>query len=286
MCMKWIVNILGLLIVLFTQTSNALCASNSTLEEALHQDNLDCLNEAYPDLALRFIHTRDGKRWLRPKTGLDILYSSPSRARSRQELLDNSTVYESLAMPYTPGADWNVPEEASPGRARSYGLLRALYGAGKDIVERRLKKVSIGGQQVVFASRAAPALEKVALDLEVLLKARPELEEYIAPLASYAWRAIAQTRRLSSHAFGIAIDLNPDKGPYWQWSGGPHPGKDAYPSEIVEIFERHGFIWGGKWHHYDMMHFEYRPELFCVAKKRQAREQAVQPGSDALPQEE
>jgi hypothetical protein len=33
------------------------------------------------------------------------------------------------------------------------------------------------------------------------------------------------------------------------------------PQEIVDIFERHGFIWGGKWYHYDTMHFEYRPEL-------------------------
>ena len=23
----------------------------------------------------------------------------------------------------------------------------------------------------------------------------------------------------------------------------------------------HGFIWGGKWYHYDTMHFEFRPEL-------------------------
>ncbi|MDP3291618.1 MAG: M15 family metallopeptidase, partial [Sulfuricurvum sp.] len=30
----------------------------------------------------------------------------------------------------------------------------------------------------------------------------------------------------------------------------------------------HGFIWGGRWYHYDTMHFEYRPELLassCVA---------------------
>src|SRR5690242_16362928 len=26
-------------------------------------------------------------------------------------------------------------------------------------------------------------------------------------------------------------------------------------------FEQHGFIWGGRWAHYDTMHFEYRPEL-------------------------
>jgi peptidoglycan LD-endopeptidase CwlK len=27
------------------------------------------------------------------------------------------------------------------------------------------------------------------------------------------------------------------------------------------VFEKHGFIWGAKWYHYDTMHFEYRPEL-------------------------
>ncbi len=37
--------------------------------------------------------------------------------------------------------------------------------------------------------------------------------------------------------------------------------RDKYPKEIVEVFEKHGFIWGGKWSHYDLMHFEYRPEL-------------------------
>ncbi|MBP9613702.1 MAG: M15 family metallopeptidase, partial [Sulfurospirillum sp.] len=26
--------------------------------------------------------------------------------------------------------------------------------------------------------------------------------------------------------------------------------------------EKYGFVWGGRWYHYDTMHFEYRPELF------------------------
>ena len=35
---------------------------------------------------------------------------------------------------------------------------------------------------------------------------------------------------------------------------------------LVEIMERHGFIWGGKWHHFDGMHFEYRPELILYSR--------------------
>jgi len=33
------------------------------------------------------------------------------------------------------------------------------------------------------------------------------------------------------------------------------------PQSVVDAFERQGFIWGGKWNHYDTMHFEYRPEF-------------------------
>ena len=40
----------------------------------------------------------------------------------------------------------------------------------------------------------------------------------------------------------------------------------AYPREIVAAFEAQGFIWGGKWYHYDIMHFEYRPELLAKAR--------------------
>ena len=35
---------------------------------------------------------------------------------------------------------------------------------------------------------------------------------------------------------------------------------------IIAIFESEGFIWGGRWWHYDTMHFEYRPEILCYAR--------------------
>ncbi|MBL7542763.1 MAG: M15 family metallopeptidase [Bdellovibrionaceae bacterium] len=53
------------------------------------------------------------------------------------------------------------------------------------------------------------------------------------------------------------------------------PSQTPYiPTDIVNTFEKHDFIWGGKWNDYDTMlryyatilcydtmHFEYRPEL-------------------------
>ena len=57
------------------------------------------------------------------------------------------------------------------------------------------------------------------------------------------------------------------------------PYKNRIPHRIVEIFERHGFIWGGKWYHYDTMHFEYRPELLRGRRnRRKLRSQELQNG--------
>ena len=57
---------------------------------------------------------------------------------------------------------------------------------------------------------------------------------------------------------------------YWLWQKPGPDGllvpKNRMPMEVVEAFERHGFIWGGRWHHYDTMHFEYRPELLLGAR--------------------
>ena len=70
----------------------------------------------------------------------------------------------------------------------------------------------------------------------------------------------------------MTLDINAEKSEYWQWDlkaqGIPISEEAALayrntvPWEIVEIFEKHEFVWGGKWYHYDTMHFEYRPELF------------------------
>ncbi len=84
------------------------------------------------------------------------------------------------------------------------------------------------------------------------------------------WRTISGTNRLSAHSFGIAIDINVDYADYWKWNQ-QDESKIEYnnriPQKIIGIFERNGFIWGGKWYHYDIMHFEYRPELLITSNK-------------------
>ena len=64
------------------------------------------------------------------------------------------------------------------------------------------------------------------------------------------------------HSLAAAIDINTAYAAYWLWPRAA--AADILPAQIINIFERHGFIWGGKWLHYDTMHFEYRPELLGV----------------------
>jgi len=88
------------------------------------------------------------------------------------------------------------------------------------------------------------------------------------PGGTFNYRYIAGTGQLSPHSFGIAIDLAKDDRDYWQWASRESGEKrlKEYPREIVSIFEKNYFIWGGKWGHFDILHFEYRPELILKSK--------------------
>jgi hypothetical protein len=57
---------------------------------------------------------------------------------------------------------------------------------------------------------------------------------------------------LSRHSWGAAIDINPSTNAF-----GATPTMDE---DIVEIFRRNGFAWGGTWLVPDGMHFEYVAE--------------------------
>jgi hypothetical protein len=95
----------------------------------------------------------------------------------------------------------------------------------------------------------------------------------IRSVSGLYWRKIARTQTLSFHAFGAAVDVvsaNPRHGEtYWLWARArdeewytrPLSRRHVPPASFVEVFEKHGFVWGGKWLFYDTIHFEYRPDV-------------------------
>lgn len=192
------------------------------------------------------------------------------RGKSPQERLDEADVEDMFHEVYRRG-DLFVPAYGEdPGRVRCDAFFRKMYGASKKQVRRHLVKVEWFGQSIPFTTvnHAADSLKAVQADI---LANAPHRVDYFRQSSSFYWRPVRGARRMSAHSYGIAIDLCTEYAHFWQWS---HPDKgesdeltyeNALPEDIVKIFEKHGFISGTKWYHYDTMHFEFRPELLLYA---------------------
>ena len=188
-------------------------------------------------------------------------------------LLDRPDIEDQFALAY-PSAFSRQPPPLNfdPGRFRNESFFVKMYGdCTKGEVARRLTTVAWlprrggGTLHVTTVNGIHHKLKSVSDELEHL----PEkLMRFLVPAAGgYVCRAIAGTSNRSAHAYGAAIDINATVGDYWRWqSQGTYQYRNRIPMEIVHIFEKHGFIWGGKWYHFDTMHFEYRPELLPFGK--------------------
>lgn len=229
-----------------------------------HADPLDTLVMSYPDkIARRDGNTlifRDGKR-------MDAGVSDP--LKPFDQLLRNASVLDQFRLAYPRGTDIAAPaKDFDPGRFRDEALFSALYGDCRKQKPDLVPVVWVGGEKILFAraNGAAAHLEAVAAEIE---KLAPTLRRAATPTAgTYACRPVKDTGRLSMHSYGAAIDLDLKYSNYWLWEAkgtANIPYRNAMPRQIVDIFERHGFIWGGRWYHYDTMHFEYRPELLAAA---------------------
>src|SRR5215475_6486321 len=258
----------------------ALAASVATAQAADDTSMiLDILVAAYPD----HLAGHDGKDVIF-KDGTRLPASDGRSGKSFDDLLDAPSILDQFAIPYPLGGDTHRPAlNEDPGRIRNEAFFRKLYGdCRRGEVAPRLKAVpwlaKRGGGTVMATTvnGVAERLTAVARDLDAL----PDtMTKYLVPSAGiYNCRPIAGTGRMSVHGYGAAIDLNASFGDYWLWakrrSGDIKSGefksgeiiwRNRIPAAIVETFEHHGFIWGGKWYHFDTFHFEYRPEIIARA---------------------
>lgn len=218
---------------------------------------------AYPDMVVSYADNR-----LKLADGTEIVYDD-GREKDFVTMLDHSDAEDMFAMKYS---RQSPPEYlADAGRSRCEPLFKAMYGSSAAEVRRHLVPVSWFGQRVDFTgvNGAADSLRAVAAELA----GHPELKPYLKSSGSFYWRKVRGAGRQSAHSYGIAFDIAVDKSDYWLWKNPKAAETDriAYhnriPSELVDIFERHGFIWGGAWYHYDTMHFEFRPEILIHSSR-------------------
>ncbi|MCM1377035.1 MAG: M15 family metallopeptidase [Clostridium sp.] len=220
---------------------------------------IQALQAAYPDFIGENAY-EDGKLIL--KDGTVIVYDDGTK-KGFEETLDNCDIEDM----FTPIYEVNTPPayQFDPGRQRNEELFKKMYGNNESAVRNNLVSVKWIGETVKFNSQngAADSLRAVAAELEH----HPELHRYLKSSGTFLWRPVRGTSRLSAHSYGIAFDVGVEHADYWRWKnpGANENSKVNYvnkiPHELVEIFERHGFIWGGAWYHFDTMHFEFRPDL-------------------------
>lgn len=211
---------------------------------------------------------RPPSRWgLRLPSG-QILPWDDGRAKSFEETLERPDLQDTLIMHYPVGPIVPVNEpNVDPGRLRHDELFKAAYGSSRAGVAAGIEELDFVGQDVEFHERAAAALARVSERLEALVDEDPTMAKYVTGElgGTFEWRVILNTNRLSVHSFGAAIDIRVQYTNYWEWAGADFEWENQIPQQIVDAFEAEKFIWGGRWYHYDTMHFEYRPELFDPA---------------------
>lgn len=199
-----------------------------------------------------------------------VLYDD-KKEKNREAKVSNSDLQDTLEEIYPLESIDKVLEGVDPGRSRCYSLLNGLYGGNRKEVEKNLSSISTLCGNITFNknARAGESLKKALNEAKELANNKNKINNFIFPISGgYNYRVIQDTGRLSPHAYAIAIDLNRNNSDYWKWVDKSKGSKriEEYPKELVKVFEDNGFVWGGKWEHFDILHFEYRPEIILKSK--------------------
>src|SRR5690606_16255440 len=123
---------------------------------------------------------------------------------------------------------------------------------GKRLVPVAWGRDGPGDGEEVLAAKAngvAATLQQISDEIEALGGKAAAFHRTLG--GTFNCRTISESTRLSLHGFGIAIDVSPSDDGYWQTAPTDRNGRpiraDHMPPAVVEVFERHGFVWGGRW---------------------------------------
>ena len=181
--------------------------------------------------------------------------------------------------------NFTSPKNRQSGKGTPPFLYDIIYDCKSRIsVESHIDTTSFLNKKTNAHEYIHKVLEKVEKEIFEVAKNNSEVQDFINKIASadsYSWRVISDSGNRSFHSLGLAIDILPkgwnSKNLYWAWRRDidknnwmllPLERRWMPPQKVIEIFENHGFVWGGKWIIWDNMHFEYRPEVILYNKMK------------------
>ncbi len=179
----------------------------------------------------------------------------------------------------------SVPAQKFPTTCRD--AVEAIWGSTETEIRRHGGVVTFLDHRMFVNDALRAPLAAVEKDLEVAARRDADVAEWVEEIDvtySFVTRDVAASGTPSYHAWGLAFDLVPasyeGRHVYWRWSRAmdrqgwqsiPLDERWSPPPAAVEIFERHGFVWGGKWGYFDTIHFEYRPEILAYNRLLEGR---------------
>jgi hypothetical protein len=154
---------------------------------------------------------------------------------------------------------------------------KTLWGVTESEIREHGRSIMFLDHRMFVNEFIVTPLRAVERDIRATAATDAAVAEWVREIDitySFVSRDIAGSPTRSHHAFGMAIDFVPTSYDglqvYWRWSrvfnregwdGIPLAERWSPPQAVLRIFEQHGFVWGGKWAHFDVIHFEYRPEI-------------------------
>lgn len=247
----------------FNDSDKLLSPNNLDQKDSLCTNLISKYKNAYPE----FIYEVDSNLivW---NDGTKMIFDDGKLEKTFEQKMQNPDLEDQISILYPKDKNFQpLQENFDPGRIRYEPFFKKMYGSDEKEVVKNL--VAINWMPKTINKKiwitSINGIDKKLTEISKKLDELPEeYKKYVVDIGgTYSWRYIAGTNRLSTHSYGIAIDINIKYANYWKWdeTNGKVKYRNQIPYVIVGIFEKYGFIWGGKWYHYDTMHFEYRPEL-------------------------
>lgn len=275
-----------LLLILISYLNCSKVSALENYETTMKQDIL-VLFMAYPEYIRGVEKDSNGNVYITLNSGKKVLYDD-KKQKNHEAKLNYPDIQDMLEQQYPLEAIEKLNDlNFDPGRGRIYSILHEVYGTNQSQIEKNL--INTKGGRFNKANGAAAALNSVMEEINEASKTNPRIGGFVYPInGTYNFRYISGTGRLSAHAFGIAIDIKSHPHDYWKWNTRENGEKRmlAYPNDLVKIFEKHNFVWGGKWGHFDMLHFEYRPEIIIKARYFGNKATDSQPWYINIPEDE
>jgi hypothetical protein len=236
---------------------------------------LQALNLAYGDLIGKI--EKNGDETVLTIEGEEIFYKNGKMLS--KENLSRHEDFDPFFYQYQPGPLTGLPDPIKFPENRASDFLDALIGSTEYEIRRSSQWVGFLNHKAYMHKMCVFFNDTATTEIYTQAELSNEVRLFLSQLSvvySMKRRKIAGSNRLSYHAYGLALDLIPKsykgKDVYWRWSAliesdwGSIPFSERWhpPAEVIKAFEDNGFVWGGKWYHFDTVHFEYRPEIIYM----------------------